>query len=97
MNASPVLVALTRVERLLFEAPVLESIIARREAGEPGNVDVDTADALASELRAHQSPDGSWGGSLALTSEAQHLLADLRPFQHDASEASARAAFRAAM
>jgi hypothetical protein len=91
MNSSPLLNALTRVERLLFAAPVLEAFIARREAGETAVDDVDTADALASELLAHQSSDGSWGASLALTSEALHLLADLRPFQHDVREATRRA------
>ena len=85
MNETPVTDALTRVERLLFESPVLESFIARREAGrtEPG--DGETANALVEELLAHQQADGSWGGVRA-TAEALLLLRDLRPFDFDADE-----------
>jgi hypothetical protein len=78
-TASPVADALTRTERLLLEQPVLESFIARREAGETRHDDQETADALAAELAAHQSPDGSWGGSLQHTAEALLLLSELSP------------------
>ncbi|HUP89425.1 MAG TPA: hypothetical protein VM100_08745 [Longimicrobiales bacterium] len=91
MNAPPILDALARVERLLFETPVLESFIARREAGESGSEDIETADALALELIAHQSDNGSWGDSLALTAESLLLLADLQPLNEDLSAAVGRA------
>lgn len=78
-TASTVVDALTRTERLLFHQPVLESFIARREAGETAPDDQETADALAEELTAHQSGDGSWGGSLQITAEALLLLAELSP------------------
>lgn len=90
MTPPPLVDALMRAERLLFESPVLESFIARREAGETDAGDRETAGALADELIAHQSGDGSWGNSLVHTSEALLLLADLRPFDHDVDAAIAR-------
>jgi len=72
--------ALTNVERQLFSMPVVESFIARREAGDTDASDVETATALGAELLAHQAADGSWGESLALTVETLLMLADLRPF-----------------
>jgi len=86
MPSSPFADALTRVERRLFEAPVLEALIARREAGEDSVEDAGNADALARELVAHQTAGGSWGDSLALTAEALLLLSELRPFEHDVDE-----------
>ena len=73
-----ILPALSRAERHLFDLPVLEAFIARRESGEERLDDVGTIDDVASELLSHQSDDGSWGGSIALTAEAMLLLADLR-------------------
>lgn len=78
-TSSPVVDALTKAEHLLFELPVLESFVARREAGETLPGDEGTADALVEELLTHQSADGSWGGSLQLTAEALLLMADLAP------------------
>lgn len=73
-----ILPALARAERHLLELPILESFIARRESGEERLDDFGTIDDVAHELLSHQSGDGSWGGSIALTAEAMLLLADLR-------------------
>lgn len=91
MNAPPILNALSRAQRLLFETPVLESFIARREAGESGSEDTETAEALALELIAHQSENGSWGDGLAMTAESLLLLADLEPLNEDLGAAVGRA------
>lgn len=91
MTAPGLAEALARVERLLFSSPVLEAFIARREAGQPGADDEGTADALAEELVAHQSPNGSWGASLALTAEALVLIGDLRPSDQLIDECVGRA------
>lgn len=72
-----ILPALTRAEQRLFELPVLESFVARRESGTLTD-EAETVAAVAAELLQHQSPDGSWGGSVALTADALILLADLR-------------------
>ena len=72
-----ILTALERAEELLFELPVVEAFIARRESGDARVDDHETIEAAANELLAHQSSDGSWGDSVALTSEALLLLADL--------------------
>lgn len=79
MTSSTVTDALKRAERLLFETPVFESLIARQEAGEWSAAEQESADAVAEELVSHQSNDGSWGGSLAVTADALLLLADLKP------------------
>lgn len=83
--------ALARVERLLFASPVLEAFIARREAGQADAGDEGTADALAAELLFHQSPNGSWGDSLALTAEALILIEDLSPLESGVHESVERA------
>lgn len=91
MTTAPLTAALARAERRLFEMPVLESFIARREAGVAEVEATQTAGALVDELLTHQSADGSWGDNLVLTAEALLLLADLRPFDADAREGVARA------
>jgi hypothetical protein len=83
--------ALSRVERLLFETPVLESFMARREAGRADADDVETAGDLAEELVSHQSASGSWGDSLGLTADALLLLSALRPVDRDLNDAVPRA------
>lgn len=83
MKSLPLIDALSRLEQRLFEMPVLEAFIARREAGEDDTRDAETADALVCELLHHQSPDGSWGGRLINTAEALLLMAELRPFTQD--------------
>ena len=73
-----ILNALERAEELLFELPVVEAFIARRESGDERISDRETIEAAAGELLSHQSSDGSWGGSVAHTAEALLLLAELR-------------------
>lgn len=69
--------ALAKTESLLFQLHVLESFIARREvAGESPDHD-EIIGAVAQELLAHQSGDGSWGGDVAVTAETLLLLSDL--------------------
>ncbi|HEY0303400.1 MAG TPA: hypothetical protein VGC44_00435 [Longimicrobiales bacterium] len=69
--------ALAKTESLFFQLHVLEAFIARRESiGELAEDDEIIGD-VAQELLAHQSVDGSWGGSLAVTAEALLLLSDL--------------------
>src|SRR5688500_7340583 len=91
MTTAPVTEALARAERRLFNMPVLESFIARREAGTADEEAAETADALVQELLSHQSANGSWGDSLVLTSEALLLLGDLRPFGADVGEGVGKA------
>lgn len=67
-----------RAEQHLFALPLLEAFIAHRESGRQGADDPETVSAVVNELLSHQSDDGSWGNSVALTSEALLLLADLR-------------------
>lgn len=91
MSAPPTAEALQRVERRLFDTPVLESFIARREAGQADAEDVETAGDLAHELISHQNDAGSWGDSLALTAESLLLLSTLQPFDRDVGSAVAAA------
>jgi hypothetical protein len=70
--------ALARAEEHLFELPLLEAFIAHRESGRQREDDPETVTAVVNELLSHQSEDGSWGGSVALTAEALLVLADLR-------------------
>ena len=69
--------ALARAQDHLFQLHVLESFIARREYEGGTDDDVEIIAAVGDELLSHQSADGSWGGSLAVTSEALLLLDDL--------------------
>lgn len=91
MNANPIVDALTRVERLLFATPRIESFVAKRETGDFDQHDAETADALAAELVAHQFPNGSWGDNLALTADALLLLSDLRPIKAEVTDAATKA------
>ncbi|HEX6559335.1 MAG TPA: prenyltransferase/squalene oxidase repeat-containing protein [Longimicrobiales bacterium] len=91
MSTSLVNDALDRAEQRLFAQPVLESFVARREAGLTDDGDAEIAAALAGELIAHASPNGSWGDSLALTAEAVLTLAQLRPFDDTVVDAIERA------
>ena len=70
--------ALERVERFLFEAPVLEALLARREAGQHAPEDAETAELLITELYTFQSEDGSFEGNLVRTAEALLLLGALQ-------------------
>jgi hypothetical protein len=90
MTTAPVTEALAKAETRLFDMPVLESFIARREAARATEGAAETANALVHELLSHQSANGSWGGSLVLTAEALLLLRDLRPFDADARESVGR-------
>jgi hypothetical protein len=72
-----ILTALERAEHRIYELPVVEAFIARRESGDERIDDQETIDAVASEMLEHQSSDGSWGGSVVLTAEALLLLYEL--------------------
>ena len=63
----------------MLSAPVLEAVIARREAGEPRVADEGHARALAAELCTFRRDDGSWGGDLVRTAEALLLAHSLTP------------------
>lgn len=91
MTSPPPADALTRLERLLFAAPVVEGFIARREAGLIESGDAETATALVVELMSHQGSNGSWGDSLAATAEALLLMADLEPFETNSDDSISRA------
>jgi hypothetical protein len=83
---------LEKLEDALLDAPVLEAVIARREAGVGREQDADHARALADELCRYQAPDGSWAGSLVRTSESVLLL---RALLHEPTERATAAASRA--
>ncbi len=70
--------ALDRTQAHLFQLQVLESFIARRELEGESAEDDEIIGAVASELLAGQSSDGSLGGSVAITAEALLLLSDLQ-------------------
>jgi hypothetical protein len=72
-----ILTALERAEQRLYELPLVEAFIARRESGDERVDDQETINAAAREMLAHQSSDGSWGGSVVLTAEALLLLYEL--------------------
>jgi hypothetical protein len=71
--------AVQRADAAVLDAPVLESVLARREAGEPRLADEGHARALAAELCAFMDEDGSWGGDLVRTAEALLLAHALTP------------------
>lgn len=71
--------ALERLEDGLLDAPILEALIARREAGANRPADERNATALTQELCRFQDADGSWGGSLVRTAEALLLMHALTP------------------
>lgn len=71
--------ALSRLEHWLLNTPVLEAVIARREAGLATAEDEDATAELVDELIASQFPDGSWGSQLLSTAESLTLLGDLLP------------------
>lgn len=81
---------LARIERRLFATPVIESFVARREAGFDRKDDSATGRLLARELVASQAENGSWGDSLALTAETALLLTALRPFDQGVEAALTR-------
>jgi hypothetical protein len=85
--------ALGRLEDALLDAPVLEAVVARREAGVLREGDAEHARALADELCRYQLDDGSWAGSLVRTAESMILLRTLAP---DAADKARRCADRAA-
>jgi len=65
------------VGRWLGSWAVLESLVMRREAGDDTATDGEHVNALALELAGSAEADGSWNGSVLVTSESLHLLADL--------------------
>jgi hypothetical protein len=71
--------ALGRLEDALLNARILEAVLARREAGMARETDAGHSEALARELCRFQGESGSWGESLARTSEALLLLNALTP------------------
>ncbi len=79
MRREPLTQALSRLEEALLDAPILEAVIARAEAGVARERDAGHARALAEELCSFQLSNGSWGNSLARTSEALLLLHSLTP------------------
>ena len=85
--------ALARAERFLLEAPVLEALLARREAGQEAPDDAETADLLMAELFAFQLQDGSFDGSLVRTADALLLLGALQPTPARDERSCARSPF----
>jgi hypothetical protein len=75
--------ALERLEDGLLDAPIVEAVIARREAGARRPADERNAAALTHELCRFQDADGSWGGSLVRTAEALLLMHALTPDPDD--------------
>lgn len=71
--------AVQRADSAVLEAPVLEAVLARREAGEPRLADEGHAFALVEELCTFRRDDGSWGGDLVRTAEALLLAHALTP------------------
>jgi hypothetical protein len=74
VRTEPLTRALDRLEDALLDAPLLEAVIARREARVAGDEDRAHTRALAHELCSFQDEDGSWGGDLARTAEALLLV-----------------------
>lgn len=73
-GAGAVVRALEKAEAALLDAPVLEAVLARREAGRARPADERHAESLVRELWTFQAEDGSWGGDLLRTAEALLLL-----------------------
>jgi hypothetical protein len=71
--------AVEKADAALLTAPVVEGVLARREAARARPADERHAKALARELCALQDAAGSWGGSLVRTAEALLLLRALVP------------------
>lgn len=80
--------AVQRADAAVLEAPVLEAVLARREAGEPRVADDGHARALADELCTFRDEDGSWGGDLVRTAEALLLAHALTPEPQSAVRAA---------
>lgn len=79
-----------RAEEVLFHQPSVEGILARREARRSRPADAGLAIALAGELKAAQSQDGSWGGNLLRSAQALLRLRDLEPGAAAAASAVSR-------
>jgi hypothetical protein len=79
VTASTLNAALAQTERFLLAAPVLEALLARREAHQEAPEDAETAELLMTELFTFQLQDGSFDGSLVRTMEALLLLGALQP------------------
>ncbi|MGH7500975.1 MAG: hypothetical protein ACREL7_04385 [Longimicrobiales bacterium] len=77
VSADSVASARTRIEASLFSWPVLEAIVARREAGVSEPKDEALATAIAREICSFAAPDGSWGGDVLWTAESLLLVQDL--------------------
>ncbi len=77
ITQAPLAGALKRVDSLLLAMPVVEGVLARREAGRSTADDAGNLAALADELLEHQDADGSWKGDVGRTSEALLLLGEL--------------------
>jgi hypothetical protein len=71
--------ALRRTENYLLTAPIVEALIARREADAELPDDAELITVLAEELLEHQAEDGSWGGHVSRTAEGLLLLGALLP------------------
>jgi hypothetical protein len=69
--------AFERADARLLHLPVLEALLARREAGVPEIDDPELVDLVIAELLAGRSADGSWYGSLTRTAELLHDIRDL--------------------
>ncbi len=76
-TADSLAAALNRMERTLFRWPVLEAVIARREAGVPEPSDPRRAAALAATICDRAAPDGSWCSDLIRTAETLLLLREI--------------------
>ncbi|HEX6938651.1 MAG TPA: hypothetical protein VF158_04515 [Longimicrobiales bacterium] len=71
--------ALARLEEGFLASPGPESLLARREAGQPAEGDAERVEQLIEEILAAQDGDGSWRGGLVATAESMLLLAELSP------------------
>lgn len=87
VSAEAVASARERIEASLFSWPVLEAIVARREADAAQSLDSSRAATLATELLSFAGPDGSWGGDVLWTAESlmflHELAAPLTPAEQD--------------
>lgn len=93
VSAEAVISARERIEASLFTWPVLEAIVARREADAAHDQDGARASALATELLSFARPDGSWGGDVLWTAESLMLLHELAAPLSAAERSLVEAAF----
>lgn len=89
MKTDVVMRAMTRAASSLRGVQVVESLLARHDAGEPQAGDAQLAGAVVDELLSHREPDGSWLGSLTRTAELLHDIDELRAIDPANSDSAA--------